>query len=507
MLSQPSIVPRRQRIKELILAIVLIAAGVVFFRIAGTLSSNQPVVYEDIVEHFKYGSIGSEPGGSLLRPIGGALPPYMVFKTLPAMCGERLPGGYASTGLIFEPGRDLPIGVSRRRRFGVEQVGFNCALCHTSTVRDSPSRAAPHRPRHAGAAARPAGGGAGSSSIARSTAGSRRRTSAVTSRRRDSACRCSSASCCGSGWSIASRSRPSSCATGWQPSLGDNLPDWGRGRVDTFNPYKAIQFNWPLRKLPQSELIGASDYPSLWNQAPREGLQLHWDGDNDSVDERNLSAALGAGVTPVTVDHASIKRIRDWIWTLPPPEYPYPVDRDLAARGAEVYRQHCVNCHAGAGFRKGTRDAGRVGFVVPIDEIGTDPHRLDSYTEAFAANQYCALPRVALPVHALPQDQRLRDASAGRDLAARRRTFTTGRCRRCAICWSRPSAARRCSIAATTCSISATSASSPPCRAEGGHQFTAFDTSRPGNSNGGHLYGTTLSDAEKSALVEYLKVF
>ena len=29
----------------------------------------------------------------------------------------------------------------------------------------------------------------------------------------------------------------------------------------------------------------------------------------------------------------------------------------------------------------------------------------------------------------------------------------------------------------------------------------------PGNSNGGHLYGTTLSDAEKSALVEYLKVF
>ena len=143
MLSQPSIVPRRQRIKDLILAIVLIAAGVVFFRIAGTLSSNQPVVYEDIAEHFKYGSIGSEPGGSLLQPIGGALPPYMVFKTLPSMCSEQLPGGYASTGFIFEPGHDLPIGVSRRRRFGVEQVGFNCALCHTSTVRDSPS--APRR--------------------------------------------------------------------------------------------------------------------------------------------------------------------------------------------------------------------------------------------------------------------------------------------------------------------------------------------------------------------------
>ena len=37
-----------------------------------------------------------------------------------------------------------------------------------------------------------------------------------------------------------------------------------------------------------------------------KGMHLHWDGDNDSVDERNLSAALGAGVTPVTVDHARI---------------------------------------------------------------------------------------------------------------------------------------------------------------------------------------------------------
>ena len=62
-------------------------------------------------------------------------------------------------------------------------------------------------------------------------------------------------------------------------------------------------------------------------------MHLHWDGDNDSVDERNLSAALGAGMTPVTVDHAAIKRVRDWIWTLPPPKYPYR-DRQRAARRA-----------------------------------------------------------------------------------------------------------------------------------------------------------------------------
>ena len=37
--------------------------------------------------------------------------------------------------------------------------------------------------------------------------------------------------------------------------------------------------------------------------------------------------------------------------------------------------------------------------------------------------------------------------------------------------------------------------------------FTRYDTLVPGNSNSGHLYGTTLSDEEKRAIVEYLKTF
>jgi len=33
----------------------------------------------------------------------------------------------------------------------------------------------------------------------------------------------------------------------------------------------------------------------------------------------------------------------------------------------------------------------------------------------------------------------------------------------------------------------------------------AFDTSQSGNSNQGHEYGTTLSEDQKKALIEYLK--
>jgi hypothetical protein len=42
---------------------------------------------------------------------------------------------------------------------------------------------------------------------------------------------------------------------------------------------------------------------------------------------------------------------------------------------------------------------------------------------------------------------------------------------------------------------------------EGGRRFFRYDTSIPGNSNAGHVYGTTLADDDKRALVEYLKTF
>ena len=63
--------------------------------LALTLTADEPRRFTDIEEHFKYGSIGSEPGVSLLRPVGGVLPPYWVFTALPSICSDKLPGGYA----------------------------------------------------------------------------------------------------------------------------------------------------------------------------------------------------------------------------------------------------------------------------------------------------------------------------------------------------------------------------------------------------------------------------
>jgi hypothetical protein len=487
-----------------LLIVVLVFGATVGIWVVASLDTDDPMTYDNIEEHFKYGSIGSEPGVSLLSPVGGALPPYWILSALPSICSDRAPNGFAGFGFVVEPGKDRPIGISRRRRLGIDHAGLNCAVCHTGTLRETPDGA---RRIVLGMPAHQLDLQAFVEFVQDCTLDNRLTADAVRGRLPEKG-----------GPSLFERvllrvglvdrlkMQTLNLRNRIAPILAADVPRWGRGRVDTFNPYKGVQFNWDLTRLPHDELIGASDFPSLWNQKPRDGMHLHWDGDNDSVDERNLSAALGAGVTPVTVDHASLQRVRDWIWTLPPPKYPYPVDQALAARGATMYQQHCLECHADNRFRDGVKAGSRVGMVEPIETIGTDRHRFDSYTFIFASNQVGLYPgseyqfshfrkTIGYANHPLdgiwlrgpylhngsvptlrdlldPPDRRPKLFYRGYDVFDQRKVGFVS------------------DVAEA-----------------GGQMFTRYDTLIGGNGNGGHLYGTTLSDDEKRAIVEYLKTF
>jgi hypothetical protein len=270
-------------------------------------------------------------------------------------------------------------------------------------------------------------------------------------------------------------------------------PLWGPGRVDTFNPYKTVQFNFPVSTV---DAPGQTDLPSIWNQGPRRGLHLHWDGNNDSMEERNKSAALGAGVTPPTLDLKSVKRIEDWIIDLPAPKYPYAIDQPLAAAGAPLYERHCAECHE---FGRS-----KVGTVTPIHEIGTDRSRLDSFTYELASNMnllYAGYPwrfthfRKTNGYANMPLDgvwlrgpylhngsvPTLRDLLEPPD--ARPKTFYRGY-----DVYDRKNAGFISTVAA-----------------ENRKKYFLYDTRLPGNGNGGHLYGVQLQPAEKDAIVEYMK--
>ncbi len=486
---------RRRRFRRGVGAILLVAyvIGVyLFWRFVPSV----PQTYTGIEDHFKYGSIGSD---NLERGL-----PYWVWKVLPEMFREHLPDpgrpDYSSFGFILESGRDRPIGFSKRRVRGIELVGLNCAVCHTSTLRDtadSPSRVIVAMP------ANTVDLQAFFRFLFRCAEDERFTVETVMEqiqehtrlgpidrwlyRRAIAAFR-----------DVAREQKQAF-------SYWNHQPHAGPGRVDTFGPYKALFFD-----LEHGQAVGSADFPSIWNQKPREGMSLHWDGNNNSVFERNISASIGAGVTPQSLDRPRLKRIEDWIWELPPP--PYPADRLKAEfakmpagtleLGRRVYHNHCASCHA---FEK-DYPGSTVGQVVPIDQIATDPNRLNSFTPQLAnhmntlgtgypweferfkkTNGYANMPLDGVWLRApylhngsvptlwhllLPAEDRPTLFYRGND----RYEWERG-----GFVWDQPK--------------------------ENDRRFFEYRTEERGNGNAGHEYGTDLSDKQKKALLMYMKTF
>jgi hypothetical protein len=286
--------------------------------------------------------------------------------------------------------------------------------------------------------------------------------------------------------------------------------EWGPGRVDTFNSAKVI-FNFPMAHLDPAELNAPADFPSIWRQRqrkePRE-MQLHWDGNNSLVEERNKSAAFGTGTTPPTIDLARIKRVEDWLLDAKPPPFAdfFAIDAALAARGAPIYQAYCAACHGASGS---DFSGERVGQVMPLAAIGTDRRRLDSYTYTLAANQatlyagypwrfthfrkthgYANLPLDGLWLRApylhngsVPSLRDLLEPAA-----------------------NRPQSFYRGNDLYDPLKVGFVS----DLAQANGRTFFRIDTALPGNGNSGHegkAYGTELSADEKTALLEFLKTF
>ena len=78
------------------------------------------------------------------------------------------------------------------------------------------------------------------------------------------------------------------------------------------------------------------------------------------------------------------RHIEAWIQSLEPPRWPGPLDQQLVAEGQGVFREHCQRCHGTAGA-----DGDYPEVVVPLADIGTDPVRFRALTDAdrLALNQ------------------------------------------------------------------------------------------------------------------------
>lgn len=80
---------------------------------------------------FFYGAVGSENVPGI---------PYWIWLALPRMFPEHMPGqgGYASLGLSWEQGREMPVGFAKKT-IGYVRVTGNCALCHAALQSAGPA--------------------------------------------------------------------------------------------------------------------------------------------------------------------------------------------------------------------------------------------------------------------------------------------------------------------------------------------------------------------------------
>lgn len=504
MTSRPA-TPHPWKLRFLILfALTVVLPASLGIWLFGRFGADTPVDYADPVEHFKYGSTGGE------HEMGF---PYWIWRALPEVCGHYLPGpGYQSIGMIYEKNpdgslKDLPVGTSKRRYQGVDRVFVNCAVCHTSTVRaapDTPPLLVPGMP------AALFNMKAFEEFFFRCAADPKfSQEYLIPEIQRQ-----------GADLDLLDRYLVYPLAIGIMRDRVLALKGrfewvfeqkaWGPGRVDTFNSAKVI-FNFPMHRLDPKEFDAPADFPSIWLQRPRReprAMELHWDGNNPDMTERNKSAAFGTGTTPPTIDLRRIRRVEAWIMDAEPPRFDtlFPIDPGLAERGAPLYREYCANCH-GADGRDFSGD--RVGRVTPLAEIGTDRRRLDSYTYTLAVNQatlYAGYPwrftrfRKTHGYANMPLDGIwLRAPYLHNGSVPSLRDLLEPASRRPAVFWRGNDLydPQRMGFVSD--------------KAEGaGRPLFEFDTRQPGNGNGGHegkAYGTELSAADKAALVEYLKTF
>ncbi|MFQ6027205.1 MAG: c-type cytochrome, partial [Dehalococcoidia bacterium] len=445
---------------------------------------DEPERHIEIEEHFKYGSVGSDRLGI----------PYWIWRVLPAVFPDHLPEGpgedYARFGFIYERGapKSRPMGVSYREKF-VPQVGLNCAVCHTGTVRDYPEAprnlviGMPANQFHLQGYIRFLFAAANDKDFNADT---------LIPAIKEVNPRFSWIDSLAYRFLVIPRTRDGLREQVKDFPWMDSRPDQGLGRVDTFTLFKEITNM-------QDDTVGTVDLPSLWNQRVRENMFLHWDGNNDSVDERNINAAIGAGGVrgmQENLDHDGITRIGQWIRDLPPPSFPQnKIDRSRVAAGEEVYQTHCAQCHA--------LDGQYVGQVTEIEDIGTDRERMDSFTEELAilfnqtgagqpwqfshfakTNGYANMPLDGIWLRA----PYLHNGSVPtlRDLLAPPQ--------------QRPKVFYRGSDVYDYDNLGFLS-SGPEVEGNG----FQFDTSLKGNGNQGHEYGTSLSQQQIDDLLEFLK--
>ena len=447
---------------------------------------------------FNHGSIGNEAAQGL---------PYWIWRVMPVVFSDLVPGqgrGYAEFGMHWEMGEPVPVGFALKTVGVIPRVAPNCAFCHQGSYRLRAEQ--PARLVSAGAGTR-----VDPQAYIRFLAAAGDDPRFTADRLMGQIDRIADLPW----WEsqlyrrlLIPLTRKALHQQGVRFAWTETRPDWGPGRIDPFNPVKFQNLN-----LPDDGTIGNSDMMPLWEMdrieaTPEKRYSLHWDGLLTDIHETVVAGAIGDGMTYASWPGAqnAIAVMEDFLRRASPPPSPFSsrlaandplhVDAAQVARGQAIFGVQCAECHHPGGERFRS--------VIPIDEVGTDRHRLDMWTaeardrydayephydwdfqyfektDGYVATELTGLWLKAPYLHngSVPTLAALLDLPGERPPEFRRGSDLVD--------------ARKGGFASTV--------GADPYR-----NTVSYDTRLPGNDNGGHLWGTDLSPKDKAALLAFLK--
>jgi mono/diheme cytochrome c family protein len=99
-----------------------------------------------------------------------------------------------------------------------------------------------------------------------------------------------------------------------------------------------------------------------------------------STDARSVRSIMQFMLTPVNSGPLIKQRepafvdVRQYLLSLEPPPYPFPIDDTKAARGERLFQNLCARCHGKYGPEPSYPNK-----IIPAKEIGTDPTRVNGF--------------------------------------------------------------------------------------------------------------------------------
>jgi hypothetical protein len=435
---------------------------------------------------FKYGSIGAENDAGI---------PYWIFYVLPRMFPDKLPGpgGYASFGVAWEQGQELPIGFTKKV-IGFPRVANNCAACHAASYRKRPDEnptfvaAGPNHMLNLEAFFR----------FLVDCAKDPRFNGDNVMREIELVTDLSMLDRVIYRYLIIPITKKRLLEREQQFAwvYRKDFPEWGRGRDDAMNLTKYFMIRFPM-----DDSIGPTDMPSIWNlkkYKPEKGMLMNLAGDSHDARSVIMDSALGLlGAAPHDKD-AFLKQV-DWLEQylreLPPPKYPFPINRQLAESGKGVFDRECAGCHASE--RTGTR--------VPVEEVGTDRERLATWSKKAAIESNKVVRGFGIERRGLVETEPSGYIAAFLDGIWLRAPYLHNGSVPTLRDLLKPAAARPKIFWRGYDVYDPINVGFIAQGQEAQRAGTKFDVSERASSNQGHEYGTRLTAGEADALIEYLK--